>query len=323
MASEFEFLELLRRKFGKPNKRIVAGIGDDAAILSQTAGKNMVVTTDMLVEDIDFRLGWISPLQLGRKALAVSLSDIAAMGAKPVWSMVSIGIPQVLWEDDFLNEFYEGWQDLAAKHNVSLTGGDISRTPDKLVIDSIVGGEVRKNRAIRRSGANPGDLIYVSGELGGAAAGLRCLQENRPKTGAIEALIKRHLMPEPRCSVGQTLGELKIATAMIDVSDGLSSDLAHICRESGVGAILSEDKIPVDKDLKMLNFPDELDLALNGGEDFELLFTVSRRLRKDLRNRLEKLPVTMIGEITKDLGHIELVGSDGRTRLAPRGFRHF
>jgi thiamine-monophosphate kinase len=323
MPSEFQFIEYLRGRFNKPDKRIVTGIGDDAAVISQSGRKDMVISSDMLVEDIDFRLEWTDPRSLGHKALAVSLSDIAAMGAKPVWSIVSLGIPKVIWEADFADRFYLGWEELAKRCGVKLVGGDISRTTDKIVIDSVVGGEVRKNLAVKRSGAMPGDLIYVTGELGGSAAGLKILRENMDRWDAEKYLIKRHLTPEPRCEAGRTLGELKIATAMIDISDGLSSDLRHLCRESGAGAKLYEDKIPVDKHLKALNFPDELDLVLNGGEDFELLFTVPRRLRKDLRNKLEKLGVTEIGEITENVGQIEFYGTNGMRLLQPGGFEHF
>ncbi len=323
MTSEFEFINKLRRKFARTGKRVLTGIGDDAAVVAQSSRKNIVISADLLVEDIDFQLRWISPRQLGHKALAVSLSDIAAMGANPLWSTVSIGIPQALWEGDFLDEFYQGWQKLADKYRVSLIGGDTSRTPDKVVIDSVVGGEVRKGRAVKRSGARPGDLLYVTGELGGAAAGLRLLQNDGDRSGAAADLIARQLTPIPRCEIGKTLGELKIATAMIDISDGLSSDLAHICRESKVGARVFQDKIPIDKAVKALQFSDELELALNGGEDFELLFTVPARLRKDLRNKLVKLPVTRIGEITEEANKIELQGPEGTVELKPEGFKHF
>src|ERR1041384_4296187 len=144
MTSEFEFIDQLRRQFARSGKRILTGIGDDAAVIAQSRRKDLVVSSDLLVENIDFDLRWTSPRQLGHKALAVSLSDIASMGANPVWSIVSIGIPKVLWEGGFLKEFYQGWQELADKYRVSLAGGDISKTPDKVVIDSVVGGEIRK-----------------------------------------------------------------------------------------------------------------------------------------------------------------------------------
>lgn len=323
MPSEFQFIEHLRRRFNKPGKRVVTGIGDDAAIISQSSRKDLIISADMLAEDIDFKLKWTNPHPLGHKTLAVSLSDIAAMGAKPLWSTVSIGIPKVLWEADFLNEFYEGWALLAEKYGVKLVGGDISETPDKIVIDSVVGGEVRKNRAVTRAGAKPGDLIFVTGELGGAAAGLRLLEENGERSDFVKNLIKRQLTPTPQVKIGKILGALRIPTAMIDISDGLSSDLSHICRESKTGAIIYQDKIPIDRNILALDLPDKLELALNGGEDFELLFTVPGNLRRDLRNKLEKLPVTRIGEITGQQDKIELHGENGITILESSGFRHF
>lgn len=323
MPSEFEFIDKLRRKFGKPDKRITLGIGDDAAIISGSSRKEMVVTADMLVEDVDFKLDWSSPRELGHKALAVSLSDIAAMGAKPVWSTVSIGLPKAIWESDFAQVFYESWSELAAKHNVKLVGGDISQTPDKVVIDSVVGGEIRRGRAIRRSGAKTGDLIYVTGSLGGAAGGLKILKDGLDRTGAANELIGRQRAPIPQCSVGALMSELRIPTAMIDISDGLSSDLMHICEESGVGARIYEENLPVDKNLSTFGFSDELDLVLNGGEDFELLFTVPKNLARDKQNKLAKLDVTLIGEITEDIGNIEFHGKSGVEFLEPRGFTHF
>src|SRR5215207_11237740 len=166
MLSEFQFLENLRRKHS------LTKIGDDCAVLPKDERTDLVMTTDLLVEDIDFRLAWSKPEFIGHKALAVSLSDIAAMGAKPVWSMISIGIPEKIWKTDFIDAFYEGYLALAKENGIELIGGDVSKTPDKVVIDSIAAGEVQKNKAVLRSGARVGDLIFVSGELGGAAAGL-------------------------------------------------------------------------------------------------------------------------------------------------------
>ena len=170
MKTEFEFIETLRRKRNLPK------IGDDCAVLPKDSKTDLVITTDLLVEDIDFKLEWSKPESIGHKALAVSLSDVAAMGAKPVWSMISIGVPEAIWKTDFVDRFYDGYLRLASRFDVELVGGDVSRTPDKIVIDSIVAGEVKKGRAILRSGAKVGDSIYVTGSLGGAAAGLKLLE---------------------------------------------------------------------------------------------------------------------------------------------------
>ena len=162
MLSEFQFLENLKTRYA------LKKIGDDCAVLPKDSKTDLVVTTDLLVENIDFRIDWTKPELLGQKSLAVSLSDIAAMGAKPVWSMVSLGVPEKIWKTGFVDKFYEGYMNLARKYGVELVGGDVSKAPDKIVIDSIAAGEVRKNKAVLRSGAKPGDLIFVTGKLGGA-----------------------------------------------------------------------------------------------------------------------------------------------------------
>ena len=167
--SEFEFIDSLRQRFG-------AGIGDDCAVFRGTPGNEIVVTTDLLIEDIDFRRTTAPALLLGHKALAVSLSDIAAMGARPRWSLISIGVPEDIWQTDFVDQFYEGLASLAHKYDVQLIGGDTSRAPEKLVVDSIVLGECRADQSVKRVGAQPGDQIFVTGSLGGAAAGLRLIE---------------------------------------------------------------------------------------------------------------------------------------------------
>ena len=167
--SEFEFIDSLRRRFG-------AYIGDDAAVLRNTPNKETVITTDLLAEDIDFRRTTAPPLLLGHKALAVSLSDIAAMGARPRWSLISIGVPEDVWQTDFVDQFYEGLASLAQRYDVRLIGGDTSRTHEKIVVDSIVLGECSAGHAVKRAGAQPGNQIFVTGSLGGAAAGLRLIE---------------------------------------------------------------------------------------------------------------------------------------------------
>ena len=330
MTGEFDFIHNLLNKTTKNKPRFSAvktGIGDDCAVISQNSKTDLVITADMLVEDIDFRLDWTRAEFIGHKALAVSLSDIAAMGAKPLWALVSIGIPEKIWKTDFVEKFYAGWFDLAKKFNVELVGGDVSRTPDKIVIDSIVAGEAKKNRAILRNGAQAGDLIFVTGKLGGAAAGLRLLESGfrlDSEKGSRKNFIRKQLAPNPRVEVGLKLSEKKLATAMLDLSDGLSSDLSHLCRASKVGARLIAEKIPLQKNLFQVlkQNEDVISFALNGGEDFELLFTV----RPKDKNRLEKLlgkKTTCIGQITDNVGKIELICESKTTMLEPQGFRHF
>jgi thiamine-monophosphate kinase len=319
MLSEFRFLENLRQKYS------LTKTGDDCAVLPKDRRTDLVVTTDLLVEDIDFRLDWSKPEFIGHKALAVSLSDIAAMGAKPVWSMVSIGVPEKIWKTDFVDEFYKGYMNLAQNFDVELIGGDISKTPKKIVIDSIAAGEVKKKKAVLRAGAKAGDLICVTGRLGGAAIGLRLLENGEKfEKSDHKNLLLRQLAPNPQAEIGRILGEKNLATAMIDLSDGLSSDLAHLCRVSQTGAKIFAEKIPTES--KILDFKFEIDnfsLALSGGEDFELLFTVSPKKNFQLEKELENRQISRIGEITANVEIIELV-IDNETRiLAPEGFRHF
>ncbi len=323
MLNEFQFIEKIRSKYS------LSKIGDDCAVIPKDPKTDLVITTDLLVEDIDFRLDWSKPEFIGHKALAVSLSDIAAMGAKPIWSMVSIGVPEAVWKTDFVDEFYDGYMRLAKKFDVELIGGDVSRTPDKIVIDSIAAGEVKKGKAVLRSGAKVGDLIFVTGELGGAAGGLKLLESGVRYTSD-EKIWRKHLLlkqlqPFPQISDGEFLREDNSATSMIDLSDGLSSDLAHICRASNVGAKIYVDKIPFDKKLKPLteSFEEKIDFALNGGEDFELLFTVNPKKNFQVENEFKNRKFSHIGEITANGEIIELISDENSSVLQSKGFRHF
>jgi len=310
MKGELELIQNIKKRFSLDK------IGDDCAVLPKNPEMDMVITADMLVEDVDFRLEWTTPEFLGHKALAVSLSDIAAMGARPNWAMLSIAVPEKLWKGDFVDRFYEGWHQLAGEFNTELIGGDISRSPEKFVLDSIVGGEVLRGQAVRRSGAKVGDAIFVSGTLGGAAGGLNILEREcgaRPNE-----LVLKQLRPNPRLTLAESLRAHSIPSSMIDISDGLSSDLMHICQASDVGAKI--DTIPVDKMLyQSFGSEESIQFALHGGEDFELLFTVPQEKISDLKD----LPVTRIGEITCQAGNIELIRNGRAEILEPKGFRHF
>lgn len=318
MIGEFEFIHNIKSRFN------LKSVGDDCAVLPKDDVTDSLLTADLLIEDIDFRLEWTSPEFLGHKALAVSLSDIAAMGGTPKWAMLSLGVSENLWKTNFLDEFYNGWFELAKKHDVELVGGDISRSPGKLVIDSIVGGECFRGRAILRSDAKPGNAIFVTGSLGAAAGGLKLLETGKrfdsTNNKSEQALMSRQLKPIPQMSASKLLMKLQIATTMIDISDGLSADLAHVCKQSGVGAKLYAERLPIDPALAS-HFPPEkcLDFALHGGEDFELLLTAD----KTETQRLESIGFTHIGEITSKVGIIELSHDDKSVVLIPKGFRHF
>lgn len=319
MVSEFEFINNIKSKFSLDK------IGDDCAVLPKDGTTDMLLTADMLVEDVDFRLEWTTPEFLGHRALAVSLSDIAAMGGTPTFSMLSLAVPESLWKTDFLNRFYEGWHALAATHNVELIGGDISKTHDKLVIDSTVIGEVPRGKAILRSGAKPGDAIFITGYIGGAAAGLLRLEsgvrfdESLPVP--LKHLLYRQLQPLPQVSTANILRRHGLVTAMLDISDGVSSDLHHLINASGVGGRIDLEKLPIDPAIASLDLTEKqrVDLALNGGEDFELLFTVSQ----DFFSTVQYLGFHHIGEVTANVGIIELRAVGKTSILPPKGYRHF
>jgi thiamine-monophosphate kinase len=352
--NEFDFIRQLREQMRarKPSSRVSGGIGDDAAVISQAFGRDSVITSDLLIEEIDFRRDSTPPHLLGYKALAVSLSDIAAMGARPIYSLVSLGLPEEVWRTDFKEKFYEGYLALADRFGVALAGGDISRSPDRIVIDSIVAGEISSGSAIMRSGARPGDQIFVTGTLGGAAAGLKLIElgvrfsrtDRAPQAGsplgvvdaggpsedsddaAIQTLLLRQLRPTPRVGWGIVMGSEKLASAMIDISDGLSSDLTHLCAESGVGAVIDSASVPVDQNVIKLcgrRALDPLALALHGGEDFELLFAVSSQNAARLPKRVDGVEISLIGEITDKAGTVRIREKNREWDLQPEGFEHF
>lgn len=335
--NEFDYLKRLRERVRQqqPGGTLVCGIGDDAAVFKSSPGVNVVVSSDMLVEDVDFRLATTTAQSLGHKALAVSLSDIAAMGARPKWLLISIGVTEELWKSDFVDQFYDGVLPLARRYGVTLLGGDLSRTPDKVVIDSVVLGECASGREVFRRGAQPGDQIYVTGFLGDAAAGLRLLERGARLHAAVagardhnsvDHLLSRHLRPEPRLGWGILLGEKQLATSMIDVSDGLSSDLNHICEESHVGASVDASRLPIDHIVREIcgrRALDPLMLALNGGEDFELLFTVKPEKVPQLPARVDGVTITNIGAITPVSEGVQISEGVRRWTLEPGGWEHF
>jgi len=338
---EFDFVNNIRRRALKHSSLLThhsslsLGIGDDAAVIWQGPGRETVITADLLIEGIDFRLDTTTPRLLGYKALAVSLSDIAAMGARPRHALLSLGVPREIWRSDFVDRLYDGFFALAESYGVELVGGDVSRSPERVVIDSVAVGEVERGRAVTRAGARPGDHLFVTGALGGAAAGLRLLERvmnstsrlPRPlRDAAVGAVLSRHRSPVPRVPWGALLGEERLATAMIDVSDGLSSDLAHLCRASRVGAVVDARRVPVEPAVITLcgrRALDPLQLALHGGEDFELLFTVSPRDLRRLPRALGGVPATYLGDVTGEAGRVLIAEGSRRWPLEPAGFAHF
>jgi len=306
----------------RKNPAIHTGIGDDCAVLrlSPRSGErnDTLVTTDFTLEGIHFRREWHSPESIGHRCLTRGLSDIAAMGGKPVAVFLSLALPPGL-EQSWVHRFSRSLIHLAEENDVNLAGGDTAESPAGILADIIVLGIVPRGKAILRSGARPGDLIYVSGELGGSAAAFQRMRI-KPKHKLDVSQYPRHFFPEARIELGIMLREKKLASAMIDISDGLSTDLAHICDESTVGAELLAEAIPRAKPGSSRKEV-ELDLALHGGEDYELLFTA--RPGKRIPSLMAGVPITQIGRITRGR-KIFLCGSDGRrAELLPQGWEHF
>ena len=299
MTSEDKLIGRVRRRFTQTRHRPRVGIGDDAAVLAASGGTEWVVTTDAFLENVHFLRRAHQAKSIGYKALARATSDIAAMGARARYFFLTLGLPTEcsgLWLDQCLAGMSRG----ARKFGLTLAGGDTTSYPFVIISLTVV-GEVDRGRAILRSGARPGDFLCVSGTLGEAELGLRLILANSNKPREPNSLLKKHFYPEPRLNLGEWLNSRQIATSMIDTSDGLSTDLGHLCKASGVGAIVWASKIPAVRIPPKLQKQglNPLQLALNGGEDYELLFTVPRRLISRLPRRLGNLPITLIGEITR------------------------
>ena len=303
---------------GSGASRIRLGIGDDCAVLRLIPGGDTLVTTDFTLEGIHFRRDWHPPESVGHRCLARGLSDIAAMGGEPVAAFLSLALPQDL-PQSWVGRFSRSLISLAEKHGTQLAGGDTAESPAGILSDIIVLGTVPKGKPVLRSGAKPGDRICVSGRLGGAAEAVAQMMA-RPKRKPNPRDYPRHFFPEPRLELGRILREKGLATAMIDTSDGLSTDLAHICEESHVGAELSVDLVPRARTGKPPREVD-LDLALHGGEDYELLFTVP--VGKRIPSQIAGVPLTQIGLITRRRG-IYISNPKGVAyELHPRGWEHF
>jgi thiamine-monophosphate kinase len=323
MVSEHQLIERVRRRLPITGDGLRVGIGDDAAVLRPSGGAEWVVTTDAFLEGVHFLRTIHPPKAVGYKALARATSDVAAMGARARFFFLTLGLPDACagaWLDDFL----DGLARAARRFGLILAGGDTTKYPG-VVASLTVLGEVDRGKAILRSGARPGDLLCVSGTLGEAELGLRLVQRKLSKQKPWTRLLKKHYYPEPRLALGDWLASRQYATSMIDTSDGLSTDLGHICKASGVGAVVWAEKVPVVRlpaELRRLGI-DPLDLALNGGEDYELLFTVPKKFSSRLPRKVAGVPVTIIGEITRQKKVMLLGPHEIRTPLQPRGWDPF
>ena len=321
--SEKNLIRQIRRLARRDkDKSVVTGIGDDCAVLRVPPGHELLVTTDLTIEKVHFRRDWQRPELVGRRCLTRGLSDIAAMGGELLAVFLSLAVasdvPQK-WVDRFL----KGLLDLAEEFKVPLAGGDTAQSAGGIQADIVVVGSVPKGKAVLRSGAKAGEQIYVTGELGGSAAALARLGESKPVGAEYFRHFSRNSRPLARVAVGQWLRQRRVASAMIDVSDGLSTDLEHICQESHVGAEIEAEAIPRARVGRGKKEPGKkpvaLEFALHGGDDYELLFTSAAAVPSDVAG----VRVTRIGRITGSAG-MRLIGADGRAQpLKAGGWEHF
>lgn len=322
---EFGLIREIKRWITPSNPDLIQGIGDDVAVV-QFGREYLLLTTDVLIEDIHFERIWTNPYLLGKKSLAVNLSDIAAMGGIPKYFLISLGVPQTL-SFTFISNFYRGLKEEAKKFDVDLIGGDTSLSK-KLMINICLIGQGKREKLIFRKGAEVGDDLYVSGTLGDAALGLKFLKDKRMKKKP-KRLIERHLVPTPRIELGQALAQQRLAHAMIDISDGLLSDTRHLLEESKVGARIWEERLPLSKNYCQWvrqYFKEPYQLALRGGEDYELLFTAPKKVRAKISSVSHSLgvPITRIGEIIPEDDGLQLIQKDGKIEVPARlGFDHF
>lgn len=319
---EFGLIDRIRRKVAI-GPGVHLGIGDDAAWVDHPQG-SALVTADLLIEGIHFDLNWTSLSDLGYKSLAVNLSDIAAMGGTPAYVMLSLGIPAKFDSND-IDKLYRGINGLAKKHGVTIVGGD-TNTADLLIISVCLIGHPPK-RPICRSGAHVGDDIYVTGTLGDAALGLNLLRRRRrPQSRYVDQLLTRHYRPAPRLAAGALLAKRNLASAMIDVSDGLLQDLAHICQASGVGARIQQNKLPLSRAYRTLAGKTGMRHALSGGEDYELLFcaTPEKRKRIDTLGKQARVPISRIGVCVPPANGIRVFDAAGaEVVVKTQGHDHF
>ncbi|MFW6203323.1 MAG: thiamine-phosphate kinase [Marinilabilia sp.] len=326
---EFGLIERFSKSFRDFALPGMTGIGDDCAIMPLDDQYEQVVTTDLLIEDIHFLRSAISPFDLGYKSLAVNLSDIAAMGGQPTGSFLSIALPPDM-ELSFMDGFIEGYRELSSKYNVPLLGGDTTKSPDKLVINVCVMGKTIKGKARKRSMARHGDVICVTGPLGDSGAGLKAILEDHDPDELLKPLLQWHTRPEPAVNEGLWLASRPEVHAMIDVSDGIASDLGHVIKSSEVGAHIDMEKVPVSDALKKAAPKyqwDATELALSAGEDYRLLLTLEEKNAEAIINAYNQAfpePLTPVGKITSDArGGIEWFRNGQKVDFSRGGFNHF
>ncbi|MFA5074253.1 MAG: thiamine-phosphate kinase [Nitrospirota bacterium] len=320
---EFGLIRTIRKQFLQTTRGLSLGIGDDAAAFSFSPGMVALATTDMLIEHVHFDLSFTDFYSLGWKSAAVNISDIAAMGGCPRFCLTSLAIPSSI-VSEHIAAFYRGFRALISQYQTVLVGGDTCSSQHDFIVSVTVLGEIEKRQMVTRSGAKPGDRIFVTNTLGDSAAGLELLKTGvRNKASGMRKLIEKHLRPIPRVEWARMIVADGCATAMIDISDGLSSDLGHLCEESGVGAIVHAEMLPCSsalvKSTALLKQP-LLEYFLHGGEEYELLFTTSPAKIRKLKTL--GIPIAEIGEITRSTRRM-LVSGNKKTVLSSKGYDHF
>jgi thiamine-monophosphate kinase len=330
---EFGLIKHISSKFNTYSKRVKKGIGDDCAVFSTLPNISQLISTDALIESIHFDLKTISPKQLGFKAMTVNISDIAAMGGTPYLAVISLGLPNTT-SIKFIDKLYSGLKKSCDLYNIQLVGGDTIASPKHLFINICLLGEAAKNRVFYRKGARPGDQIFVTGNLGDSAMGLKLLKsrnKNFVSKKHSDSLVKKHLEPIPRIKESRLLAKSNIkVTSMIDLSDGLEQDLGHLCTKEKTGATLYEKNLPLSEALRnacLKKKYDPTNWVLQGGEDYELLFTITPGDVNKLNRLFTKTdtPISHIGEITNIPKKIQLKKKNGKTVFlkTTKGFDHF
>ena len=325
---EEKLLEEIESIFSATSGHLPVPIGDDGAVIDCASGSQQVWTTDLLIEGIHFQRQWQSASQLGRKSLAVNLSDLAAMGAEPTTALISLAFEEHTTVEE-ITGICRGISEMAREHDVAVAGGDLSASRHSLMLSVAAGGTVSSGSAVLRSGANPGDSIFVTGSLGSAAAGLRLMLAGAGTTAGYDELRLALLEPEPRCLAGKAMAAAG-ATSMTDISDGLATDLRHICKASGTGALVEQERLPISGALvnaAVDNGWDLQELSLTGGEDYELLFTADDEECADAIRRFSVesgLDITPVGKITDASEGMVLVATAGKAIEFPvGGYEHF
>jgi thiamine-monophosphate kinase len=324
--TERELIARIHARLPRPPACLIVGIGDDGAVVEAERNRLQVLTVDALVDGVHFDTSFTPPDAIGHRALAVNLSDIAAMGAEPRLALVSLALPVALSCDAF-DGIVSGLTALAARERVSIAGGNITRTPGPLTVDITVIGTVKRRQVLTRSGARPGDVLYVSGAIGAAGAGLAMLRAGDSRESSC---VERYLFPNPRIRVGLLLGRNRAASACIDLSDGLAEAAHQLAEASNVGLTIEAESVPIDAATRSwfsTRGADALNAAAAAGDDYELLFTVRPRLRGRLAAavRHSQIPLTRIGVCTSGPDVVVRREIDGRAVDAPfpRGFAHF